>query len=722
MSLIRWRALILLVGCCLLAPAAVTRVRAAAQGVDPADVWLQAYMLMQEAKEKERSSDVSGAFQKLRQAADMFDTVARTHPKWRHEMVNYRRRMIRNDLERLRGTMSGAAGSGGASGYPAPSRPDQGESGLPSWERPRMDARPSGTPTPVQPSARISPPTGTGVPVYRTRSGSSASQLYSDIQRKLGDLQSQADQATHDRDQLMRRLQYAQGELNTTKRNFADSRKREEALRVELHRKESALLAARSAGQEMHALRGQVDTLRAQLKETTTAQEQANRRMNSIDGELQRAQKMIVSLRSERDSLIKERDRMALIIKNSSADDEAVKNLIAENKQLRSQLEEARLKVTRMADSGNDTNADVQRLRAEVVGLREKLTVLQAENNHYHQKLAELRSRLKDTSAELTVAKDFEMPEAEEENRMLRQIILRQLRREARRQKAKQIIIAELQRLDGTSSSLLEHIEDLAASGLKLTAKERALFKDPSLDDLTNPSTVKLTHIVHTTETASGKPAASNPAGAPKPAPKPAAANPFPAPSAFNRETLVSYFNSASYNFEKGRYGKADNWYRKILVVQPKNVHALSSLGVCLIRLEKYHDAEIPLRKALAYQPDHAFSHLMLGIACYRQGKPDMALEELERSIELDPGNPKARHYVGVVASHEGMSSRAREQLKEAIKLDPEYAEAHFNLAVLYATANEPALDLAKKHYLTAIKLGAPPDRAMDQFLYIGHN
>ena len=56
--------------------------------------------------------------------------------------------------------------------------------------------------------------------------------------------------------------------------------------------------------------------------------------------------------------------------------------------------------------------------------------------------------------------------------------------------------------------------------------------------------------------------------------------------------------------------------------------------------------------------------------------------------------------------------------LERAIADNPDYADAHFNLAVIYATALPPAKELAKRHYARATSLGAEPDASLEKLLH----
>jgi Tfp pilus assembly protein PilF len=55
--------------------------------------------------------------------------------------------------------------------------------------------------------------------------------------------------------------------------------------------------------------------------------------------------------------------------------------------------------------------------------------------------------------------------------------------------------------------------------------------------------------------------------------------------------------------------------------------------------------------------------------------------------------------------------------LFRAISENPSCAHAHFNLAVIYDTAQPPSKEQAKKHYALAISLNVQPDAALEKLL-----
>jgi tetratricopeptide (TPR) repeat protein len=171
--------------------------------------------------------------------------------------------------------------------------------------------------------------------------------------------------------------------------------------------------------------------------------------------------------------------------------------------------------------------------------------------------------------------------------------------------------------------------------------------------------------------------------------------------------------------FDAGHFPEAEKIYREILEKAPNHLPSIMSLGVVLFRSQKLKLAEEQFQKAIAMSPDDAFSHTTLGIIHYTQGKYDDAVSDLKKAIEINPKNATAHNYLGITASQRGWMDVARKELDLATNLDPDYADAHFNLAVLLATTTPPDKEGALLHYQRALKLGAPPDVALEGLLKI---
>jgi Flp pilus assembly protein TadD len=123
------------------------------------------------------------------------------------------------------------------------------------------------------------------------------------------------------------------------------------------------------------------------------------------------------------------------------------------------------------------------------------------------------------------------------------------------------------------------------------------------------------------------------------------------------------------------------------------------------------------LKKAAATSPDDAYTLSLTGMLNFRQEKYDEALDNLSRAAQLDPKNAETQNYLGITLSQKGQREGAETALRKAIMLQPNYAGAHHNLAVIYASEKPPALELAKYHYNKALALGQPANPDLEKML-----
>jgi tetratricopeptide (TPR) repeat protein len=101
----------------------------------------------------------------------------------------------------------------------------------------------------------------------------------------------------------------------------------------------------------------------------------------------------------------------------------------------------------------------------------------------------------------------------------------------------------------------------------------------------------------------------------------------------------------------------------------------------------------------------------------FRQNKVDEAIDLLSRAAEMDPKNAETQNYLGIALSEKGLRGPAENALRKAVELNPNYAVAHHNLAVVYASQQPPFLELAKYHYNKSLELGHPADPAIEKML-----
>lgn len=169
--------------------------------------------------------------------------------------------------------------------------------------------------------------------------------------------------------------------------------------------------------------------------------------------------------------------------------------------------------------------------------------------------------------------------------------------------------------------------------------------------------------------------------------------------------TLVA---EAQRCFAAKEYGKAEAAYLQVLEQDRKNVPTLANLAMIQMKEEQFDKAESNIKQALSLDPEDSYSLYVLGILRFHQAKYDEALDALSRSAKLDPQNAEVQNFLGLTLSEKGMRVPAETALRKAIQLQPGYADAHYNLAVVYATQQPPATELARFHYQKAIASGLP--------------
>jgi Flp pilus assembly protein TadD len=162
----------------------------------------------------------------------------------------------------------------------------------------------------------------------------------------------------------------------------------------------------------------------------------------------------------------------------------------------------------------------------------------------------------------------------------------------------------------------------------------------------------------------------------------------------------------ARRDFAARRYEDAEKKYLQVLSMDEKNVFTLGNLAAIQLERGRMEDAEANLKKALALEPNDPFNLSLWGILKFRQAKYNEAFDALSLAVKFDPKNPETQNYLGITLSQKGQRQAAESALREAIRLSPDYASAHYNLAVVYATQKPPFLELARYHYRKALSSG----------------
>lgn len=154
--------------------------------------------------------------------------------------------------------------------------------------------------------------------------------------------------------------------------------------------------------------------------------------------------------------------------------------------------------------------------------------------------------------------------------------------------------------------------------------------------------------------------------------------------------------------------------WQQTVKLEPANAGAWANLGRVQLQLPDAVAAAESLEKAVALQPVMAEAWMALGMAYDRQDATMRAISCLTRAVHEAPADARVRNALAIVMKKAGWREAAEGELQRALDLDPKYAEAHFNLAVMYLEKRPPPLEMARRHYESARELGAAADRELE--------
>ena len=176
---------------------------------------------------------------------------------------------------------------------------------------------------------------------------------------------------------------------------------------------------------------------------------------------------------------------------------------------------------------------------------------------------------------------------------------------------------------------------------------------------------------------------------------------------------VLSY--RAAVAFSKADWKTAKEAYLEILEKHPDNPLALTNLATVEHRTGESSSALVHLDRAVAINPAIPQAWILKGLIHFEEGDGNLAVSALTRALHEDPLDPRPHNYLGVVIKDLGWLHGAEQELRRAIELDSSYADAHFNLALLYLDRVPPARELARRHYDRALELGSTPDKLAEQ-------
>jgi len=720
-----------------------------AESSDPSELFLSAYMSVQNGEKLEEQGKYKLALQKYRYAASLLEQIHEKTPEWQPLIVDYRTKKTTESIDKIQKKID-LEGPGSTREEPDTTLPQKSDDG---------GSAPSVSITPNVPNAMTpdtgnttNPPSTSGSDVFENATG--------ELRAKFERMQAELNETKQKYLEVQRQNADLADKLDATVKKLDKTRIDESQLKSQLaqaeeaYKNEVADKTRDSEGQKQ--LKDEVARLQNALKDAQAerdVEEETNEDLNQ----------RLKGTKSERDVAIKQRDEAVDSLNKAKDAQQQVEKLMTENSALMQKLNDAEKTIAQFNSDAPTKDALIASLKKEVGDTKDQLAAALKQGQENQNSMNDLQTQLESATTELsqikagTVASD-DRKKLTDENELLRGIVMRERKEEAHRDQEKKLVLAELEKLHVQSNALVDKINYLGQPVVKLTEQERSLFKQPQIaisdQDISiavekpeaSPSPMPSATAAPTSTPAPSPSAA--PANTPTPPPAPApSASPAPmaapAPSASAAPTsaeakpdtsgatphvetsltppvpaeLVADANGAKEEFERGHYRDAEKIYESMLSKEPKNIYILSNLGVVRFRSGKLKSAEETFRKAIVVAPDDAFSHCTLGIVYYSQGKLDEAVGELTKALAITPKNATAHNYLGITAAAKGWVEAARKELETAVRIDPNYSDAHFNLAVIYLTTPPIDKEAAKTNYKRAVELGAEPDPEVEKLI-----
>ena len=437
-----------------------------AQQDDPSDIFLKAYLSAQQGEKLEHESRFKAAVAKFRFAGSLIEELRRSHSDWQPAIVEYRGRKIGEGILRVQERISKHNDlSAAASPLPevVPSLPENE-----AWSEPGPEVvAPQGLDT-------VSQGSSDGAIEEATRKlRRKVDQLQAALEKSRGDLET----ARKEKAGVSTHLEETSCKLQDAQKEIESSKESERSARHELAQTQASIKALQSS-QENGAIE-QLRTEIADLKDAVAASEQARATAESqrdeTNAKLAEANRQITAVEQQRDEALAQ-------LKAGSETEQHPQALLAENGDLKLKL--ANLEKNVPADANSTNVEELVGVKQEVTQLQQQLAESQKQNQYLVARIAELWVQLDEAGAQLQSAKltgknSEETDRLMRENELLRNIVVREREEEARRDEARKLMLAELDRLRIKSDSLNKEIELLAQPVTKLSSEELSLLRQP---------------------------------------------------------------------------------------------------------------------------------------------------------------------------------------------------------------------------------------------------
>src|SRR5882724_7898187 len=543
---------------------------AVAQQDDPSEIFLKAYLSSQQGEKLERQDRFKTALAKYRFAGSLIEELRKSQAQWQPAVVEYRGRKISEAILRLQERITRQTQLN-ASASPLPDIASAAPESD-AWSEPGPEALAPQPRETVKDRSRDA-----SVKVATKNLRDKVTELQAALDKTRGDLET----ARKEKDVVDTRLKETNSKLERAQNDLDDARKSEHQVRdqlAQLQESKASQWLEGNTDKEQQQLRAEVAQLKGAVAAADQARVTAEKQRDDTHAKFAEANNHIITLGHERDDALSQ-------LKSAKESEQRFQSLVGEKNDLQQKLASAEEKIRKLSEGDPKSTEKLAEMERQTAQLQQQLIESQNRNSYLAARAAELDVELEHAGTELQAAKlaganNEDSSQLARENELLRNIVVRERQEEARRDEARKLVLAELDRLKVRSELLNKEIEFLAQPVTRLTTEELALFRQPVVSiSSEKPGVLKMSFVFEKKATPNvGKSNAISTA----------------APAALPNE-LQDVAVAARRDVEQGKFRTAEKQYQTVLAKDPKNLDALSNLGVVYFRTGKIRSAESTL-------------------------------------------------------------------------------------------------------------------------------
>ncbi len=160
---------------------------------------------------------------------------------------------------------------------------------------------------------------------------------------------------------------------------------------------------------------------------------------------------------------------------------------------------------------------------------------------------------------------------------------------------------------------------------------------------------------------------------------------------------------------EKGKYNHAELEFQKASEISPDSPEVFAIWGAALRMQGKYKGANRRFQKAHDLAPKDEEILFNWALVKMEERKSEEAIDLFDKTLEIDPQHYMAYNYKGKALGQKKRYTEETQMYKKALGIKPDFAEGHFNLAIVLSIRN--MVQEAVPHFERAIELDPQFDK-----------